>query len=377
MTSVQKGLPPGLFSNLQDVLNNRKGGGGDDDHSNDVPSTSTSTVAGNGDDDTRPIVLVTNADGIDSPGLLFLVHALVRQGTYNLHVCAPQLDKSASGHSVTRGETIAATSAQIDGATAFEISGTPVDCVSLALSGALFSWSKPVLVISGINKGSSCGHHIFYSGVVAGAREALINGVPSLSISLHWKKDESQENDFKDAVAVCLPLINAAVRDIEKGAFPKSCSLNIQIPSSPSANKGVKLTKQSTWRSTLNWNAVSANRHPGAGYMSNQQSLGLQLAQLGRDASAAGAARRVTKQKINVEIESVGASGKSEVNKVKKYFRLEFMEKEQEDTDEELDFRAVENGYVAVTALSLSPHMESDMHSAASEWISSAVEGSH
>ena len=51
------------------------------------------------------------------------------------------------------------------------------------------------------------------------------------------KKDESQESDFKDAVTVCLPLINAAVRDIEKGIFPKSCLLNIEIPTSPSTNK--------------------------------------------------------------------------------------------------------------------------------------------
>ncbi|CAI0473364.1 unnamed protein product [Linum tenue] len=352
MTSVKKGLPPGLVSNLQEVLSSRKGGVGE--QSNDGPSTSSTSAenaaAGEGNDDTRPIVLVTNGDGIDSPGLLLLVEALVREGSYNVHVCAPQLDKSASGHSVTLGETIAATSAQVSGATAYEISGTPVDCVSLALSGALFSWSKPVLVglfmlllslvyiylryhrlhlqlhlshfdfqvISGINKGSSCGHHLFYSGVVAGAREALISGFPSLSISLNWKKDESQESDFKDAVAVCLPLINAALRDIEKGDFPKRCSLNIQIPTSPSTNKGFKLTKQSMWRSTLNWNAISANRHPGAGYMSNQQSLGLQLAQLSRDASAA----------------------------------------------------------IAVTPLSLSPHIEPEMQTAASEWISSSLQES-
>lgn len=54
------------------------------------------------------------------------------------------------------------------------------------------------------------------------------------------KKDESQETDFKDAVAVCLPLIKAAIRDIEKGAFPKNCSLNIEIPTSPPSNKVCK-----------------------------------------------------------------------------------------------------------------------------------------
>lgn len=51
------------------------------------------------------------------------------------------------------------------------------------------------------------------------------------------KKDESQEDDFKDAVSVCLPLVNAAIKDVEKGTFPKSCFLNIEIPTSPLSNK--------------------------------------------------------------------------------------------------------------------------------------------
>ncbi|KAF3523031.1 hypothetical protein F2Q69_00051494 [Brassica cretica] len=61
---------------------------------------------------------------------------------------------------MTPGETIAASSVDIKGSTAFEVSGTPVDCISLGLSGALFAWSKPILVISGINQGSSCGHQM-------------------------------------------------------------------------------------------------------------------------------------------------------------------------------------------------------------------------
>uniref|UniRef100_A0A7N2LN97 Survival protein SurE-like phosphatase/nucleotidase domain-containing protein n=1 Tax=Quercus lobata TaxID=97700 RepID=A0A7N2LN97_QUELO len=414
-TSVKNNnlLPPGLVSNLQQVLSKKNGDNNNNNKNNDddnvsnseaeskesdnvepaEPSSSTSVSdASEAVDTSKPIVLVTNGDGIDSPGLVFLVEALVREGLYNVHVCAPQSlyfvvyclfplifssglcgDKSVSGHSVTLQETVAVSSSEINGSTAFEVSGTPVDCVSLALSGALFSWSKPLLVISGINRGSSCGHHMFYSGVVAGAREALICGVPSLSISLNWKKDESQENDFKDAVSVCIPLINAAIRDIEKGVFPKSCSLNIEIPTSPLTNKGFKLTKQSMWRSTPNWLAVSANRYPAGHFMSNQQSLGLQLAQLGRDASAAGAARRLNTQKKHVEIESVGVAGKSDSNRVKKYFRLEFLDKEQQETDEDLDFRALENGYVAITPLSLSPQIETDIQTATSDWISAAL----
>ncbi|TYI05141.1 hypothetical protein ES332_A10G067400v1 [Gossypium tomentosum] len=383
MTTARKNmLPPGLVNNLQEVLLSKKGGNSNtnNDEQQQKPdaitdSTETSTSASDENDNSKPVVLVTNGEGIDSLGLVYLVQALVRSGLYNVHVCAPQSDKSVSGHSVTVRETITVTPAEIDGATAYEVSGTPVDCVSLALSGALFSWSKPLLVISGINRGSSCGHHMFYSGVVAGAREALISGVPSLSISLNWKREESQESDFKDAVAVCLPLITAAIRDIEKGVFPKSCFLSIEIPTSPSANKGFKLAKQSMWRSAPNWLAVSANRHPSsaAHFMSNQQSLGLQLAQLSRDASAAGAARRISAQRQNVEVESVGAI-KSDTNKVKKYFRLEFINKEQEEAEEYLDFKALDNGFVAVTPFSLCPQIEVDIQTAASDWISSALQ---
>ncbi|RDX58279.1 surE, partial [Mucuna pruriens] len=323
-------------------------------------------------DGSKPIVLVTNTDGIESPGLTYLVEALVCQGLYHVHVCVPQSDKSVSAHSLTLGETVEASSAQINAASAFEISGTPVDCVSLALSGALFSWSKPTLVISGINQGSSCGHLTFYSGVVAGAREALLCGVPSLSISLNWKKDESQETDFKDAAVLCLPLINAAIRDVVKGTFPKSCFLNIEIPTSPLSSKGFKLTKQSMWRSTPNWQSVSTSRYPPGHFLASKQGFGLQFAQIGRDASAAGAARRLTTQKKNLEIvESIGAAGKPDSDRVKKYFRLEFLDKQREDIDDDLDYRALESGFVSVTPLSLSPHTETDIQMAASDWISS------
>nr|GMC74803.1 5'-nucleotidase SurE-like [Ipomoea batatas]GMC76015.1 5'-nucleotidase SurE-like [Ipomoea batatas]GMC77447.1 5'-nucleotidase SurE-like [Ipomoea batatas]GME02272.1 5'-nucleotidase SurE-like [Ipomoea batatas] len=378
-------LPPALVSNLQDVLQRRKGGdageGGNEDQqdkSNKDDSTEPSS-SNSGEipepDSSKPIVLVTNADGIDSPGLACLLDALVRQGLYNVYFCVPQLDKSVSGHSVTLRETVAVSSTEIQGAPGYDVSGTPVDCISLVLSGALYSWSKPLLVITGINRGTSCGHHAFYSGVVAGAREALLSGIPSISISLNWKKDESQESDFKDAASVCLPLITAAIRDIEKGAFPKRCLMNVEVPTSPLANKGFKLTKQSLWKSTLSWNAIPANRNPAAGrFLSNHQSLGIQLAQLGRDASAAGAARRLATQKKDIEeVESVGVSGKSDPNRKVKYFRLELLDKPIVDKDEDLDFRALENGFVAVTPLSVSMHTEPEVQTAVSDWISAAL----
>ncbi|KAL2493265.1 Survival protein SurE-like phosphatase/nucleotidase [Abeliophyllum distichum] len=380
-------LPPGLVSNLEQVLLSRKtGGGGDggessnpneneDDSAKPVPSSNGGDSSeSNGDDGSKPIILVTNSDGVESPGLSYLVDALVREGLYNVHVCAPRSDKSTSGHSLTLKETVEVVSADINGATAYEVSGTPVDCVSLALCGSLFTWSKPLLVISGINRGLSCGHHMFYSGVVAGAREALVNGVPSISISLNWKKDGSKESDFKDAVTVCLPLIHVMIRDVEKGVFPKSCSLSVEVPTSPLTNKGFKVTKQSLWRSTLTWQAISATRHQAASRFAAQQNNAMQLAQLGRDASAAGAARRLATQKKNIEIvESVGAA-KSDFKRTVKYFRLEMLNKEQEEDNEDLDFKALENDFVAVTPISLSMHEETETKIAASEWISSAMQ---
>ncbi|XP_073302549.1 uncharacterized protein [Primulina huaijiensis] len=378
-------LPPGLVSNLQDVLSNRKKASGNDDENessepsnlgDDSANPSSSGNGGDHDDGSKPVILLTNSDGVESPGLRSLMDSLVRVGLYSVHVCAPQSDKSTSGHALSSKDTLEVASAEVNGAVAYEISGTPADCVSLALSGALFSWSKPLLVISGINKGSSCGHRVFHSGVVAGAREAIMNDVPSISISLNWKNDVSQENDFMDAVSVCLPIINAAIRDIEKGVFVKGFSLSLEIPTSPLENKGFKVTKRSFSRSTLSWKAISATRSQAASrFMGGPPGLGLQFAQLGRDASAAGAARRLTTQKKNLEVvESVGAAGKSDSKRTVKYFQLEMHEKQLQEESEDIDFKAVENGFVVVTPFTVSTHSDSDTLTTASDWIYSALQ---
>ncbi|XP_076881151.1 uncharacterized protein LOC143529202 [Bidens hawaiensis] len=375
-------LPPSLVSNLQDVLKKKANinapvqhNTNNEQESASASSSSSTTTATDDYDPSKPVIFVTNSEGIDSPGLTSLVEALVSEGVYNVSVCAPQLDKSFSSHSFTHQESISVSTAEIKGATAYEVSGTPVDCVSLALSGALFAWSKPLMVIVGVNKGPSCGHDMFLSSAVAGARQALISGVPSISVSLNWKKGESQESHFKDAVSVCLPIIKAAIRDVEKGVFLKSSSFHITVPTIPTENKGFKLTKQSLSRSKPIWQAIAANRNPSAArFMASQPAMGLQLAQLGRDASAAGAARRLNTQKKSLEIvESVGVSGKVDRTRTVKYFRLEFQDSNQEETDENLDFRALEDGFVSVTPISVSQLVEPDIEKAASEWISGAI----
>ncbi|KAL9270291.1 5'-nucleotidase SurE-like protein [Drosera capensis] len=369
-------LPPSLVANLQQVLVLRKTGKEEAEEEDKVAVEGEAEIEGDdAEEDSRPAILVTNGDGIESPGLIRLVEGLVREGRYRVYVCAPQFDKSASGHSLTVQESVEVSSFEIEGATAFAVSGTSADCVTLALSEALFSWTKPVLVVSGINRGPNCGQNLWYSGAVAGAREALLHGVPSLCISLHWKKDVSSENDLKEAVDACLPLIHTAAKDIENAVFPQSCLLNVELPAGPSTNKGFRVTRQSLWRSSVSWNAVSSYKHPAAGsFMANQQSLGLQLAQLSRDASAAGAARRLHTNKKNVEVESVGAAGKPNSRQiVRKHYRLEFLEKDGEGGDEDLDIVALQNGYVTITPIALSSAKQSEVQSSVSNWLSTAL----
>ncbi|CAL9221007.1 unnamed protein product, partial [Arabidopsis halleri] len=109
MTSKNSGLSAALVSNLQDVLSKRKVG-------NEEKVGSDGSTEEEEIDDSRPIVLVTNGDGIDLLGLVSLVEALVLEGLYSVHVCAPQTDKSASAHSTTPGETIAVSFVSIKGA---------------------------------------------------------------------------------------------------------------------------------------------------------------------------------------------------------------------------------------------------------------------
>uniref|UniRef100_A0A0D6R0X8 Survival protein SurE-like phosphatase/nucleotidase domain-containing protein n=1 Tax=Araucaria cunninghamii TaxID=56994 RepID=A0A0D6R0X8_ARACU len=387
MTSVKnRFLPPSFVSNLQDVLKNRKmeetPAAGEESavaaEAPEVEATAEEKICEEDvkkEEDSRPIVLVTNEDGIEAPGLRCLVEALVGGGRLNVHVCAPESDKSGSGHCVTLRQTLVASSVDIKGSTAYEVSGTPVDCVSLGLSGALFPWKKPALVISGINRGPSCGYHIIYSGTVAAAREALISGVPSIAVSLNWKKAESSDSDFKEAAEVCLPLIYAAVQDIEKDQFPKGCLLNVDIPTCPSANKGFKLTRQSTTRSNSTWQPVTLHRHMAGQYMSKEQSLGIQLAQLSRAASAAGAARRLNSLRKNIEVESVGESGKPDTpNAVKKYFRAEFSEPENGEMGDDLDYTALQEGFITITPLGLTCDAEVDVRTSTACWIKTVID---
>ncbi|KAI4378870.1 hypothetical protein MLD38_016293 [Melastoma candidum] len=210
----------------------------------------------------KPTILITNDDGIDAPGLRALVAVLDATGRYTVLVCAPDSEKSAVSHSITWRHPIAVKRVEIDGATAFAVSGTPADCTSLGISEAIFPF-VPDLVLSGINKGCNCGYHTVYSGTVAGAREAFFNGIPSVSISYDWVQGKSNIEDYTIGAKACLPIITAVVTEIRRQTYPAGCFLNIDLPTDISNHKGYKLTQQGKSMFLMGWRAVSSEKRPG------------------------------------------------------------------------------------------------------------------
>ncbi|XP_076915125.1 uncharacterized protein LOC143574367 [Bidens hawaiensis] len=206
----------------------------------------------------RPTIMVTNDDGIHAPGLQALVRTLVSTNRYRVWVCAPDSEKSAASHSASVRGTISATPTEISGATAFAISGTPADCTSLGVSKTLFP-SVPDLVLSGINMGTNCGLLIVFSGTVAGARQAFIHGVPSVSISYDWVEGRSNINDFTLAAEACLPIISGIFVGIENKTYPKKCFLNVDLPTDVLNHKGFKVTKQGNGTLKASWKQVSSD----------------------------------------------------------------------------------------------------------------------
>ncbi|KAL6845688.1 hypothetical protein ACP4OV_024511 [Aristida adscensionis] len=203
-----------------------------------------------------PVVLVTNDDGIDAPGLRFLVDQLVAAGRFRVLVCAPDTDKSGVSHCITWRPALRCKRVDISGATAFAVSGTPADCASLGISGKLFDGLVPDLVLSGINVGNNCGYHVIYSGTVAGAREAFLYGIPAIAMSYDWLHrvaGKSSVNDLKVSAEVCMPLINAFVVEVKNGTYPKGSFLNIDVPTDAAHHKGYKVTKQGTYMARIGW----------------------------------------------------------------------------------------------------------------------------
>src|SRR5918993_4157299 len=141
----------------------------------------------------EPIILVTNDDGITAPGIQNLVEAVKHLG--KIVVVAPDKPQSGMGHAITIGQPLRMNKVEIfEGVEAWQTSGTPVDCVKLAVDKVLHR--KPDLCLSGINHGANHSINVIYSGTMSAAVEAAIESIPSAGFSL---LDYSIEADFEGA----------------------------------------------------------------------------------------------------------------------------------------------------------------------------------
>jgi 5'-nucleotidase len=175
-----------------------------------------------------PRILVTNDDGVHSPGIRALADVLAPLG--EVTIVAPIQEASAIGHALTlrrplRIETISPR--------VFAIDGTPTDCVNIAITHILKD--KPDLIVSGINKGWNLGDDVTYSGTVSGALEGALLLIPSIAVSAERVRDDAEFGAAAEAAA----LVAGAV--LERG-MPKFTLLNINVPAG--ANKGFRITVQ-------------------------------------------------------------------------------------------------------------------------------------
>ena len=154
----------------------------------------------------RPLILVTNDDGVYSKGILALTQAVLPFG--DVVVVAPDKPQSGMGHAVTINNLLRLQPLKYDLPVhaAYSCSGTPVDCVKLAIYKVMHR--KPDLVVSGINHGSNSSINVIYSGTMSAAMEGAVEGIPSIGFSL---LDHSADADFEASQQVVAKLVKAAL----------------------------------------------------------------------------------------------------------------------------------------------------------------------
>jgi 5'-nucleotidase len=182
----------------------------------------------------RPRILITNDDGIFSPGIHALWEAMVELGDPT--VVAPNMEQSAVGHAITLTDPLRVDPVKrSDGFEGWSVTGTPADCAKIAIKSILDE--KPDLLISGINLGANVGTNIIYSGTVSAATEGTMLGIPSIAISLGSYKTD----DWRGAKAAAVDL----TRHVLEHGVPKGTLLNVNVPyCDPEEIKGIQVTRQ-------------------------------------------------------------------------------------------------------------------------------------
>ncbi len=186
----------------------------------------------------KPVILVTNDDGIYAPGIFALYKAMSEVG--DARVVAPESERSAVGHALTISDPLRVWEVDRYGDIfGHAINGTPADCVKLAVKAILNQ--KPDLVVSGINQGPNTAINVIYSGTVSAATEGTVMGIPSIAFSL--ASFSKSEFDFAARFAAHL------ARKVLKDGLPVGTLLNVNIPALPPEQiLGVKITRQGKGR---------------------------------------------------------------------------------------------------------------------------------
>ena len=184
----------------------------------------------------KPLILVTNDDGITAPGIRALIKIMNKIG--DVVVVAPDKAQSGMGHAITIDNVLTCNSITIDDGPQLEYtcSGTPADCVKMAISEILNR--KPDLCVSGINHGANASINVIYSGTMSAAVEAGIEGVPAIGFSLlnfKWDADFKASEEYVENIT-----LNALSEGIPEGVV-----LNVNIPNFKKKEiKGIKICRQ-------------------------------------------------------------------------------------------------------------------------------------
>ncbi len=185
--------------------------------------------------DNRPLILVTNDDGIHAEGIRVLIDLMNQIG--QVWVVAPENSQSGMGHAITINATLHVDRRKVNSGPQIEYScsGTPVDCVKMAINELLPR--KPDLCVSGINHGQNASTNIIYSGTMSAAVESGIQGIPSAGFSLY---DASWNADFEGSRSAVL----AISKRLLENKLPSGVVLNVNIPKlKPNQIKGIKICR--------------------------------------------------------------------------------------------------------------------------------------
>lgn len=182
----------------------------------------------------RPTILVVNDDGITAPGIRVLAHLMKELG--DVVVVAPDSPQSAMGHAITISKPLRLEKVALyeDIPETYQCSGTPVDCVKLAVNQILHK--KPDLCVSGINHGSNSSINVIYSGTLSAAMEGAIEGIPSIGFSHALFQ---MDIDFEPVKKY----VTALAKKVLEEGLPQGCLLNVNFPANKDI-KGLKVCRQ-------------------------------------------------------------------------------------------------------------------------------------